>query len=125
MIVFAYIFIGLAAFITLFQLALAFGAPWGDFTLGGKYPGKLPAKLRIAAIVQIIILFGFTAMVASKAGIAFGAINQIAQTGIWFVLAFFVLGTVLNLSSPSKKEKYLMGPFNIIALVSVLVVALH
>ncbi len=57
---FATIFLGLALIITLFQAALAFGAPLGDFTLGGKYPGQLPVKMRIAAAAQIaILLFHF------------------------------------------------------------------
>jgi hypothetical protein len=42
MLIFAYIFIVLTVIITLFQLALAFGAPLGEFTLGGKFPGSLP-----------------------------------------------------------------------------------
>jgi hypothetical protein len=122
--IFAYIFIGLAVFITAFQLVLAFGAPLGDYTLGGKYPGKLPPKMRIAALIQILILFFFTAIVMSKAGIAFGSFAGIANAAIWFVLAFFVFGSIVNLSSPAKKERFLMGPLNLIAMVCVLGVAL-
>lgn len=122
--VFAYIFVGLAVFICVFQLALAFGAPLGEFTMGGRYPGKLPSKMRIAALIQIVILFFFTAVVVSKAGILFPSFAGIANTAIWFVLAFFVFGSILNLTSPAKKERFLMGPLNLIALISVLAVAL-
>ena len=49
--IFAYLFFALSVFIAAFQLALAFGAPLGEFTLGGKYPGKLPPKIRVLTLV--------------------------------------------------------------------------
>jgi hypothetical protein len=122
--VFAWIYIVLSVIIALFQLALALGAPWGDFTLGGRYPGKLPPRIRMAALVQIGILFLFAALVASRGGVAFEGLSGAARIGVWFVAAFFVLGTVMNLSSPSKKERIVMGPANIIALVCAVAVAL-
>jgi hypothetical protein len=123
--VFAYIFIGLAAGIALFQIILALGAPLGEFTLGGKYPGRLPGKLRVAALFQIVILSIFTMMVASKAGIAFASLYGISRIGAWVVFAFFIPGSILNLSSPSKKEKLVMGPLNIIALICAFMVAIQ
>lgn len=123
--VFAYILCGLTIFIALFQIALALGAPLGEFTLAGKYPGKLPMKMRLAALMQILVLLLFAAIVISKAEIAFESYFSFSKIGIWFVFAFFILGSILNLSSPSKKEKLLMGPLNIIALISVLMVAIN
>ena len=122
--VFAYIFIGIAIFITVLQLALAFGAPLGEYTMGGRFPGKLPEKMRIAAIIQIVILFFFTAIVISKAGLALDGFYNVARIGIWFVLAFFVFGSIVNFSSPSKKEKQIMGPLNIFALICTFMVAI-
>ena len=29
-----------------FQLALALGAPWGTYAMGGRFPGVLPALMR-------------------------------------------------------------------------------
>ena len=106
-------------------MALALGAPMGEFTLGGKFPGKLPNKMRLAALVQILVLFIFTITVVSKAGIAFEKFYDASRIGIWVVFAFFILGSILNLSSPSKKERMLMGPLNVIALVCTFMVALH
>ena len=121
---FPYTFMVLSVFIGVFQIALALGAPLGDFTMGGKFPGKLPPGMRIAALVQIGILGFFCALVLSRAGIAFESMSGIAGVGMWFVLAFFVFGTIVNISSPSKKERYLMGPLNIVALVSVFMTAI-
>jgi len=96
-------------------MLLALGAPLGEFTLWGKYPGMLPQKLRLVVIIQIIILSIFTLIVASKAGIAFEPLKNISKYGIWVVLVFFTLGSFINLTSPSKKEKIVMGPLNVIA----------
>jgi len=118
------VFIVLSIIIGLVQLALAFGAPLGEFTLGGKFPGKLPSKLRIAALLQILVLIFFAIIVSSKAGMAFEGLYDFSKIAIWFIVAFFVLGSFLNLSSKSKKERLVMGPANIIALISVVIVAI-
>lgn len=124
MILFANVFIGLTIIIALFQVALALGVPLGEFTMGGKYPGKLPARMRVAAVMQLFILAIFVFMVVVKAGMAFDQFYSIGRIGIWIVVAFFVFGSIVNLSSPSRKEKLVMGPANIIALISTLMVAL-
>jgi hypothetical protein len=81
--------------------------------------------MRAAALAQILILFIFAFFVIAKAGIAFEQFYSIARIGIWFVVAFFALGSVLNFSSTSRKEKRIMGPANVIAFVSTLAVALR
>jgi len=121
---FGYIFIGLSAVIAIFQLSLALGAPLGEFTLGGKFPGKLPPKIRLAAIFQIIILVIFVITVASKSGIAFLSFYNLVKIAIWAVFAFFILGSLLNFSSPSKKERLVMGPLNLVALICTFIVAI-
>lgn len=120
----AYTYLALTVFIIMFQTALALGAPLGEYTLGGKYPGRLPQGLRIAALFQILILIIFASVVVSRAGLGFAQYSGLASTGIWFIAAFFVFGTLLNLSSSSKKEKIVMGPANVIALVCTLVLAI-
>lgn len=125
MIIAASSFIVLSVAIGILQLALALGAPLGDYTMGGKFSGKLPIKMRVAALLQILILLIFVFIVLTKAGLAFQQFYSFGRIGIWFIVAFFILGSIVNLSSPSKKEKIIMGPANIIAVISTLVVALH
>jgi hypothetical protein len=125
MVLAANIFIVLSIVIAIFQLALALGAPLGEYTMGGKFPGKLPNKMRAAALVQILILLFFVFIVTSKAGIAFEQYYGFGRIGIWFIVAFFIFGSIVNLSSPSKKEKLVMGPANIIAVISTFLVALN
>lgn len=125
MILLAKIYIALTIVIVLFQLTLVFGAPLGEYTMGGKFPGKLPFKMRIAALIQIFILLLFVSVVIAKAGIALEQFHIIGRIGIWFVVAFFVLGSIVNLSSPSRNEKLVMGPVNIIALITTLLIAMN
>lgn len=42
--------------VILFQVTLAVGVPWGEYAMGGKFPGKYPISMRFACIVQIAIL---------------------------------------------------------------------
>lgn len=125
MIVAANIFIVLSIAIAIVQLALALGAPLGEYTMGGKFPGKLPKKMRWLAILQIIILLVFVFIVTSKSGIAFENYYHFARIGIWFIVVFFIFGSIVNFTSPSKKERLIMGPANIIAVISTLIVALN
>jgi hypothetical protein len=118
------IFLTLCAIVALFQLALALGAPWGEYTVGGRFPGKLPPKMRIAALIQIIILLGMAFIVLINSGWAFSQLYSIGRIGIWFVAAFFVLGSILNLSTPSKGERAIWGPVNILLLITSITVAL-
>lgn len=104
-------------------MALALGAPWGDYTLGGKFPGQLPTKLRVAALGQVLIMFLFAFIVLVRAGLVFDGLYAIARVAIWFVVGFFVLGSFANLSTPSKGERLLWGPVNVLMLIMAIAVA--
>ena len=109
---------------SIFQLALALGAPLGEFTLGGKYPGKLPPKIRVAALFQILVMGLFVTIVLTRAGLILPSLADASRVAIWFVAGFFVLGSIANLSSPSQKEKRLWGPVNILMLILSVLIAL-
>jgi hypothetical protein len=108
----------------LFQLALAFGAPWGEYAMGGKFPGKLPSKMRIAALFQILILFVIASIVFTRSVVVINQFYELSKTAIWFVVFFFVIGSILNLLTPSKKERAVWGPVNILLLIISVMVAL-
>ena len=63
--VFAIAAIGVIAF----QLALPFGAPWGSYAMGGAFPGRMPPKMRIAAVVQAGLIALLAVVVLSAAGL--------------------------------------------------------
>ena len=64
---FLYAIITLA--VVAFQIALAAGAPWCAFAMGGAFPGQFPPAMRIAAIIQAALLIGFALVVLARTGI--------------------------------------------------------
>lgn len=108
----------------LFQLALALGAPWGEFAMGGKYPGKFPSKIRIAAVFQLLILVFFGTIGLIRSGFILSPFYEFSTKAIWFVVGFFVLGTVMNLITPSKKERNIWAPVTLMLFLTSLKLAL-
>ena len=120
----AYIFLFCTVLGILFQFALALGAPWGEMAMGGKFPGKFPPPLRMLAVVQAFVLAGMAAVVVARAGMAFDSFFELSKTAIWFVCAVCLVSAILNIITPSKKERVLWGPIAVVLFVSVLLVAL-
>lgn len=80
-----------------FQLALALGAPWGSYAMGGKFPGRFPAPMRIAAVVQAAILGLLAGVILARAGLALASWAPAASWLIWVAVAFSGVGLVLRL----------------------------
>lgn len=117
-------FLVISIFVCFFQLALALKAPLGSYTLGGKYEGVLPKPLRIAALIQIGILCGFNYIVLSTSDILKYQPSFVTNVFIWLVVVFFLFGSIMNVSSPSKKERHLFGPVNVITFILLLILAI-
>jgi len=64
--------------------------------MGGKYPGKYPPKMRMVAVVNMILLSFITTIVLSEADLMFPQLRAISGIGIWFVVIFFITGTIMN-----------------------------
>lgn len=119
----AYIFSTLTFVVAIFQLALALGAPWGEMAMGGKFPGRFPPQMRVAALVQMLLLSLIALVVLTRAGLVFGEYFEFSKLLIWFVVAFFVVGTILNTITPSKRERMLWAPVTFVLLICSFVVA--
>lgn len=117
-------FLIVSIFVTFFQIAVFLKAPLGAYTLGGKHKGVLPKALRVAALVQIIILWSFVYIVASASNLLTNQPSFVTDVLLWFVIIFFFFGTIMNLSSASKKERNLFGPINLLTFILLLVLAL-
>ncbi len=118
--VFAIAAIGVIAF----QLALAFGAPWGSYAMGGAFPGRMPPKMRIAAVVQAGLIALLVVMVLSAAGLL---VPDLAVAFPWLVLVPVVvsaIAVVLNAISRSAGERRIWVPVASVLLASSLLVAL-
>src|SRR5512140_283882 len=84
-----------------FQIALAAGAPWGAYAMGGAFPGQFPPTLRITALIQAALLVGMTLIVLARAGLILPSWWRVSRWLIWFVLGFAALSLFLNLVTPS------------------------
>ncbi|MCC6795587.1 MAG: hypothetical protein IT366_10755 [Candidatus Hydrogenedentes bacterium] len=120
----AIVFALLTGFVTAFQVALLFGAPWGELTLGGKYSGALPGRARLIPLVSALLLVGFGAIVVSRAGLAIPGLRGVSTFLVWVVVAYCALGCVANAITPSRRERRLWLPVVFMLLVASVIVAL-
>ncbi len=109
--------------VILFQIGLGLGMPWGKLSMGGKFPGIYPYKMRIACIFQILILGVMGTIVFTRAGIMFPDWYPYSVKIIWVEVVFFSIGVVLNSITPSKWERIIWAPVTIILLVCSILVA--
>jgi hypothetical protein len=93
--------------IVVFQIGLALGAPWGAAAWGGKHPGVLPTRLRIASAVVAVVVYPLViALVLAAAGIIGDDWLPIDGTIAMWVLAILLgLGAVANFLSRSQAER--------------------
>lgn len=60
-------FTSCTALVIIFQGCLAAGAPWGAASMGGKFPGRYPPKMRIVVIVNRMVLGMLSVIVLTQA----------------------------------------------------------
>lgn len=107
-----------------FQLALALGAPWGSYAMGGAFPGSYPPAMRAGAVVQALLIASLAAIVLARAGIALPSWSATSRKLVWLVVALMTVALVLNLITPSGGERAVWAPVALVLLLSSLVVAL-
>jgi len=110
--------------LTIFQIALIFGAPIGHYAWGGQYK-QLPARLRVASASSIVLYMLFGAFLATRAGLAAMVSDTTTLTmGMRVFTAYFFLGIFMNAISRSKAERNLMTPVAAILAISFLLVTI-
>jgi len=119
----AIIFTTLTGIVIIFQGCLAVGMPWGEASMGGRYPGKYPPKMRVVAVMNMLILGFIAIVVLSEANLMFPLLNSISSIGIWVIVVFFIIGTITNTITPSKIER-IWAPVALIQLITSLIVAI-
>lgn len=113
-----------AAYVILFQLALAAGAPWGHLAMGGRWPGVLPARIRVAEVIQSVVVAGLAVLVLSRAGlVAPGLVAGGTAWLAWVPVVFSLASLLMNLASPSLAERRRWVPIAIVMLITSWVVA--
>ena len=119
----ARVFAGLTGLVCLFQLALAAGAPWGEYAMGGAFPGVMPPPMRVAAVVQVIVLSTVALVVLSRAGLILPAWRRASGWLIYLIVALLGISVVLNLITPSPLERLIWAPVAAMLFLSALRVA--
>lgn len=89
--------------------------------MAGRFPGRLPLAMRIAAVVQAFVLVALLPVVLGRAGVLPGASTW--GRGIWAVVAVMGVSFAMNTLTPSTKERRLWAPVTFAALVSSVIVA--
>jgi len=117
-------FSALAAIVVLFQLALVLGAPWGHLTLGGRFAGRLPGRMRGFAAFSALLVGLFAVIVLSRAGLVLPGFERAAHVGIWFVVGYSALGILMNAMSTSRGERILWIPVTVLMLVCSTLIAI-
>ena len=120
----ARIFAALTGLVCLFQLALALGAPWGRFAMGGAFPGTFPPAMRVAAVAQIAVLMAVALVVLARAGMALPPWRAASRWLIWIVVALLGVAATFNLITPSGPERMVWAPVAGLMLLASLRVAL-
>jgi cell shape-determining protein MreD len=108
-----------------FQIALAAGVPWGEYAMGGAFPGQFPPELRVAAVVQAVILALLALVVLARAGVALTNWSRTSRWAIWVVVVFSAISLVLNTITPSPRERAIWMPVALIMLICSITVAVN
>jgi hypothetical protein len=119
-IVFAVVALGVIAF----QLALAMGAPWGAYAMGGAVPGRFPPQMRVAAVVQAALIGFLAVVVLSAAGVVLPDLAVAFPWLIWLAVVVSAIAVVLNAITRSAGERRIWLPVAAVLLLSSLLVAL-
>jgi len=119
MILAACTYVVLIAVVVCFQICMAAGAPWGHLANGGRWPGRLPSGMRVAALAQAGVLIFMGWAVAGRAGL----IADVPGWCFWLALGLTGATTLANLITPSAPERRVWGPVTVVLLVTVLRVA--
>lgn len=117
-------FAALATGVIAFQLALALGAPWGAYAMGGLYPGRFPARLRVAAVVQAVVIGVLALAILSRAGVLVADVAASLPWLPWVAVAISAIAVVLNAASRSAGERRIWVPVAVAMLVTSLVVVI-
>jgi hypothetical protein len=110
--------------IAAFHAALALGAPLGHAAWGGRQ-ARLQPRLRIASAVTVVFWILASLIVLGRAGFEVSPLPDVVERwGTWILVGLLPVGTLMNVASSSRWERYLWGPLALILALLTLVVAL-
>lgn len=120
----AVVFAAVTLVVVGFQLALAAGAPWGAYAMGGAFSGRMPPAMRVAAVIQALVLAALALVVLSAAGLTVSGMVRGVPWLAWVPVAVSALAVVMNAATRSAVERRLWLPATLVLLLCSLGVAL-
>ncbi|GGO81559.1 hypothetical protein [Nonomuraea cavernae] len=117
------VFVVVLVLLSVLQLALVCGAPWGSLAWGGQHR-VLPGPLRVGSGVALVLYVAFAVVVLDRAGWIDVLAEPVAVTGTWAVFGFAALSVIPNAVSRSKPERYVGTSAAFLLAAASLVVAL-
>ena len=110
--------------VTVFQIALASGAPWGEYAYGGTKTGKLPTGFRINSVVAAFVMLGIAGHYLAQLGVFEPILDPAGNSVVnWVLVGFFGLSAIANNITRSKPERMVWAVPTILIFLAGLVVA--
>lgn len=118
--------IGAGAFSVVIVLSILIicGLPLGELTMGGRYK-VFPNKLRVVLVTQLVLQVFFVIVILQMGGFIPLWFSARATKIIGVVMAVYLsANTLMNFSSKSKKEKYIVTPLSLVTAICFWITAL-
>ncbi|MDJ0333732.1 hypothetical protein QMG83_00690 [Salinibacterium sp. G-O1] len=114
--------LALLAGLMLLQMLLMIGLPLGRYAWGGQHL-VLPARLRVAAGLAIILYASFAAVLMSRGGLLDGGNSAPIIVGAWVLFGYAAFSVLPNVVSKSRKERVVQIPVSIALAIGIGIVA--
>jgi hypothetical protein len=112
--------------VALFQVALAAGAPWGEYAYGGTRTGKLPVGFRINSVVAALVMVAIAGHYLAQLGVFEPLLDSAGNSVVnWVLVGFTGLSAIANNITRSKKERAVWAIPTILMFIAALLVALN
>ena len=109
---------------SIFQVLLVIGLPYGRAAYGGKYE-TLPKNLRIMSLIAVgILVFGIIIVLERAEIITLINNTQLTKIVVWIYTGYSTLNTLINAVSKSQWEKRIMTPISLIIAVCCFILAI-
>jgi len=94
----------------LFQLALALGAPLGEYAYGGQKVGRLSLGYRFASAISFVLLIAIAGHYLAQTSVVSPLLDQAGNAVVnWVLVGFAALTALANNVTKSQKERRLWG----------------
>lgn len=103
----AWIFASLSVVVMLFHTAAILGAPVGDLTMGGRWPGALPPAARLLSGLSLGVTALLATVVLARAGVIRRPLPAWAMRA---VLGYLALAILMHVATPSAAERRIWLP---------------